>query len=481
MFAAAFVLRLLPVFALPSIHYPDEIFQTLEPAHRLAFGTGLQPWEWVYGTRSWLLPGALAGLMDASKLFGGGPGVYLPLIGAALAALGAASALCAFGWGNRIYGLWGGILAGALVAGWIDAVYFGPRTLSEVVAAHVLVIGLYLMCPGDVPAGPRRLAVAGFLLALAALLRIQLAPAVAFLALWKWPDTAPLERRFLPLALGACAALALYGGIDWATWGYPFESLWRNVLLNLFYGVSKNWGSQPVTWYAGTLFAYWGGLAVLLLVLARIGALDLPQPALGALVIFVIHTAIGHKEWRFIYPAVLLAVISAGLGLARVAEWLADGLTLRGVPRGDALRAAAVPILALAVLSPAGLAATAEYRALWTRDAGVVRASSAVAGLQGVCGIALYGIDWWNSGGYALMHQNVPLYWFDNAAGLAGQGDAFNVVLSAAPLPDSLPYRTTTCFHGVCVAQRAGGCSALPMTPLEIPPGLEGVTPAVKR
>lgn len=41
-----------------------------------------------------------------------------------------------------------GFIAGALTVCSIDAVYFGRRNLSEVVAAHVMVIGLYLDAPG---------------------------------------------------------------------------------------------------------------------------------------------------------------------------------------------------------------------------------------------------------------------------------------------------------------------------------------------
>src|SRR5262249_20954686 len=42
------------------IYWPDEIYQSLEPAHRLVFGYGLVAWEFVQGARSWLLAGALA-------------------------------------------------------------------------------------------------------------------------------------------------------------------------------------------------------------------------------------------------------------------------------------------------------------------------------------------------------------------------------------------------------------------------------------
>ncbi len=44
----------------PGIHYPDEVMQSLEQAHRLVFGSGLVPWEFRDGARSWLLPGMLA-------------------------------------------------------------------------------------------------------------------------------------------------------------------------------------------------------------------------------------------------------------------------------------------------------------------------------------------------------------------------------------------------------------------------------------
>ena len=51
--------------AFPNVVWPDEIFQTLEQAHRLAFGYGIVPWEFRAGARSWLLPGLLAGAMEA--------------------------------------------------------------------------------------------------------------------------------------------------------------------------------------------------------------------------------------------------------------------------------------------------------------------------------------------------------------------------------------------------------------------------------
>src|SRR5260370_11377538 len=77
------------------IYWPDEIYQSLEPAHRLAFGYGMIAWEFVEGARSWLLPGALAGLLKVSAQLGlDSPREYLWLVRLLFSAL---SLLLAFG------------------------------------------------------------------------------------------------------------------------------------------------------------------------------------------------------------------------------------------------------------------------------------------------------------------------------------------------------------------------------------------------
>ena len=64
--ALAFAARAAVALAGDFVLHPDEIMQYLEPAHRLAFGDGVIYWEWLYGARSWLVPGAVAAVM---KLF----------------------------------------------------------------------------------------------------------------------------------------------------------------------------------------------------------------------------------------------------------------------------------------------------------------------------------------------------------------------------------------------------------------------------
>ena len=83
----AFLVRLYLAVAFPSIHWPDEIFQYLEQAHRLVFKYGAIPWEFREGTRFWLVPGFLAGPLKLSDVVNlSQPPAYLFLVAASLSA-----------------------------------------------------------------------------------------------------------------------------------------------------------------------------------------------------------------------------------------------------------------------------------------------------------------------------------------------------------------------------------------------------------
>src|SRR5229473_5372112 len=88
------LLRLVSTVFVPSINWGDEIFQTVEPAHRLVFGYGLVPWEFELGMRSWLLPGIVAGLIEIIRPIGDAPLYYQTAVATAFALLASAPVLC---------------------------------------------------------------------------------------------------------------------------------------------------------------------------------------------------------------------------------------------------------------------------------------------------------------------------------------------------------------------------------------------------
>jgi len=468
--ALAIALRLEPILVEPSAVWGDEIFQTMEPAHRLVYGNGLLPWEFQLGVRSWLMPGVIAGLMELSRIAGDGPDFYLPLIALSFATLASAPVVCCFLWARTLFGVAGALVAGMVVAVSPELVYFGARTLSEVVAGHLLIVALYALAPGWRVTARRRLLLGGALLGLVVVSRIQLAPAVVVAALWaNWRFD---RRRFIAISVGAAAVLIAAGLLDAVTLGYPFASIWRYVIYNLYYGVSATFGVEPWSYYFLGELGLWAGAGATLLLLATLGAWRMPLLLALAAVILLIHSGIAHKEYRFIYPAVLLIAVLSGFGLAQMVGWAREWMIGRGIPQSRAaLLSTALALVwwglaSLQVWTGPTLTAPRERM----RDS--LAAASYVAHRPSPCGIGLYGLageDWVVYGGYTHFHRPAPIYWPPDEDALIAAAAGFNTLLYMQPPPAALGFTTLLCIGKVCIAERAGSCRWIPPTPLPLP------------
>src|ERR1043166_5671977 len=182
--AIAIALRLIPIVVVPSVNWPDEIFQVLEPAHRLAYGYGLVAGGFQLGVRSWLMPGLVAGMIELARILGAGPDYYLPAVTAGLAAIGTIPVFCCFQFCRRRFGFCGAVIGALAVATAPELVYFGGRTLTEVLAGHLLVLACYLLDPADPVASRRRIAAGGALVAVGCVLALHLASVVAVVGRW---------------------------------------------------------------------------------------------------------------------------------------------------------------------------------------------------------------------------------------------------------------------------------------------------------
>jgi GPI mannosyltransferase 3 len=475
-------LRLVPVLFVPSLNWDDEIFQATEPAHRLVFGYGIVPWEFQLGMRSWILPGAVAGLMQLSRLIGDGPAYYLPLIAAAFALLATAPVVCCFLWARRWYGPVAALAGASVVAVAPELIYFGGRALTEVVAAHILVIACWLLDPGASVTSRRRLSAAGLLLGLVCLMRVQLAPAVAIIMVW--PLWREWRLKFPALLAGVLAAIALGAILDWATLGYPLASLGRSLLYNLVYGVGSEFGTWPWDYYLVAETIIWPPAIVLALV-AVFGARRLPALFIAAAAIVAIHSAIPHKEYRFIYPATVLLMVLAGIGAAQLVEWGTRAFTGRGVRAGIAVAGSAAVVLAYWGLTAFQVWTSDAFAELRHRGHDNLAAEAFAARLPALCGLGLYGstpgFDWTVYGGYTYLHRPVPMYSPKDAADLAATAPGFNALLYTAAPPPELGFATLACFGKTCVARRPGSCSAQPMPPMPFPQGVLPLRPPPER
>jgi GPI mannosyltransferase 3 len=469
----AILLRLVPILFVPSMNWGDEVFQTVEPAHRLVYGYGLMTWEFQLGMRSWLLPGAIAGLIELGRMVGNGPEYYLAAIAIGLGMLAAAPVVCGFLWCRRWFGLAGGFVAAVTIAVAPELVYFGARALNEVVAAHFLAIALYLVEPGYPVRDRRRLFAAGVVLGLLSLLRLQLAPAAALVMLWSglhdW-------RGRLPALIGGGIAAGAIGAIvDWLTLGYPFASIWRNLFYNIHLGVSSGFSVEPWFFYLLGELGVWLAAAPFVLLLIWLGARRMPLLLVTALVVLTVHMAVPHKEYRFIYPAMVLLMLLAAFGVADLTARGTGWLMARGWRRPAA-----------AVLS--ALLLTAGWSALafnaWSggalsmvryRDHHELVAIAYVRDLPAICGVGLYGDEAWvRYGGYSHLHRPVPLFWPKDEAALAETALAFDTLVTDHPPPASLGFATKRCFGEICVARRAGGCRPVATPEIWFPEQLRG-------
>ena len=209
-------LRLYVAFTDDGIFWPDEVYQSLEPAHRLVYGYGLVAWEFIDGARNWALPGLVAFLFKLAQIFGlDRPAQYLGVVRVAFVGAAVASA-----WGvwrlARVSGaeeLPAAISSLALMH-CAPAIYFSHRAMAENASALPVVLGLWLLL--DREATRRNRILGASLLGIAVLLRLQCGlfcvGALAILLFRK-------ERRATLEAFGVLCAWALaFGALDAVTW-----------------------------------------------------------------------------------------------------------------------------------------------------------------------------------------------------------------------------------------------------------------------
>ncbi len=421
------------IFTQSYVVFADETFQYLEQAHRLAFGAGVVPWEYHDGIRSWLLPGVAAGLMRVGAAFGDDPRIYLRLIRLACAALSLSVVYVAFcqglnagrsrigggqaGWGRGVGGLAAAILTGGFCAIWFDLIWFAPAVLTEVLAAHCALIGLFLADDRD-NGEPRRLLMAGLCLGLAVCLRYQYAPALAAASLWQhrldW-----VRWRWLAMG-GLAVVLPLAGGLDWVTWGAPFQSIWLNFIRNSVDGVSSAMGTEPLSFFPAYLTTAFTPAPVFVF-LAVFGATRAPALAIAALVVVAMHMAVPHKEVRFIYLALAILPVLIGLGAACVLQVVAERVRAIGVPAGWVAWLAA-PLLALGAWASWSGATTQPLVERWSFNRGPIEAFLLAHRQPDLCGLGVRDMRVIDSGGYVYLHRDVPIYFSGFAVSVALPG-----------------------------------------------------------
>lgn len=401
----ATALRIWPTLYDHSIFWPDEIHQSLEQAHRAAFGYGLVSWEFRDGARSWLFPGVIAGIWNLASAIGVESSLALVLI-ARLTMV--AASMVAIWFAARLATVRGGMRAAlatvVILATFPPSVVYAHRAMSETASAPFIAMAAWLLWQRN----ERSAAYAGAAIAIGSLLRYQNGLFAIVFAIVLLP-----QRRYRE-ALAFCSmglAVALFGGVlDGITWGHLFHSLTTYVEFNLMTGGASSFGVEPFWFYATTLWSSVGPLLIPLVVLFCVGAWVEPILA-GSVAIYVLaHSVLPHKELRFLVPSFPLFAAVAAIGLDRALRRLP---TTRLIPAGAALATSALSCFWLTRL---------DYQDMG-QYAGTKRAASSIWGNEqepslllaeagqraDLCGIAVLRARAAFTGGYTYLHRDVPL------------------------------------------------------------------------
>ncbi len=424
----AFVIRAVALWTQVYVVFLDETFQYFEQAHRIVFGTGALPWEFLDGIRSWFLPGLIAAIMRLTALLTDEPMAYIRMTRLFCAGASLSVVYVGYRMAEQRDGQRAAILTAGLCAIWFDLIWFAPAVMTEVLATHAALLALWLNEPRRDGRGPRPI-LAGLLFGLAFCLRYQYAPALAIGVMWQTRRDWPRWRGLILGGLGV--ALPLGGLLDWITWGAPFQSIWMNYVINSVQGMSTAIGTESPLYYIAYLWVALSPFPILLM-LAIIGGIRLPTLGLVATVALIEHLAVPHKEVRFIYLTIAIAPILVATGCHAVLALLAERL-------GSTVLKVGIPAtLGLLSLLSWHLGTHLPLGNRWSFERAGLDAFALARKQPDLCALAVRDL-FFDSGGYTYLHRDVPMYYadFDPARVLAGTPVTMRLFIMrhGAPVP----------------------------------------------
>ncbi|MGV3623482.1 MAG: hypothetical protein ACO1OB_21870 [Archangium sp.] len=432
--AIGLLLRAYIVFTDDGINWPDEIYQSFEPAHRLVFGYGMVAWEYLEGARTWATPGFVAVWLWLCKLVGAdSPSTYIHVTKLAFSVLSIGAALGAY----RLARVFGAreLEASVSAAAWslcALALYFSPRAMSENLAAVCIVWGAALVLYEK---GPRWLGAS--LLGFATIARLQ--SGVVCVAIVGVLVVRALRSKSWRPTLEVFGVLVLwafiFGAWDAAAWkdvpsakyGGWFHSAFVYYRVNIVENRGAQWGTSAWGYYFHYLFTSMPGVTVVLGV-SVLASVKRAMPVVVVLLAFVaLHLAVPHKELRFMIPILPLACALIGVALSQLSEGISP-LVAAVVGALIAYSAITSPKL---TMGDVGSYLERSGSSAWDDFGTVNRLMLAASRQSDVCGLRIDAAHLAWTGGITYLHRNAPLYmpgtphqpgWFNYVIARAGSG-----------------------------------------------------------
>ena len=422
LFFTALIFRTYAAFTSIAQIYPDEIFQTVEMAHKAAFGKGFVFWEFTVGARSWFFPGILAGVYKFLDLIGIQDPFYLNMgIKFFLACFHSLAVSVLY----LIFRMWFKERITAFIFSLTLAMnfmlsYISARTLSESIAIPFMVFTLYQATLYVEKYRLRNLILTIVFAGIAYMLRFQssifsFGIAISFLIVSK-----KHLKTSLIFGFGYIGMMLLQGLLDKFTWGTFMHSLTTYLDYNILRGVANKHGVfpwhfyfkemavrfNPVTYVTASIFA------VYVTIQFRLKKKEFLF-AFPFLFFLIGHSLIPHKEPRFIFPFYFAVLAFSSAFFAFIYE------------KYGKKRIVSALTLALIILSAYTVSYnkfkddwnySTVYHEFWGHDKGFnkrvtgnIEISMHMGNIKDLKRAYIYGTPKLWSGGYAYFHKNASV------------------------------------------------------------------------
>ncbi|XP_050069537.1 GPI mannosyltransferase 3 [Anopheles maculipalpis] len=295
-----FTVRVASVFLVASWFVPDEYWQSLEVAHRLAFGYGHMTWEWAAGVRSYVYPAVFGGLYKLLALCGLDTVELLTVAPKLLQASLSAYADYRFHvWCNRTK--WSTFL---LVTSWCWF-YVGSRTLANTLETSLTMIALSHF--------PWASECTRFLWPVALSFFIRPTSVIPWVPLCLYhikksshPTWELLLKRYLLIGM---LTGALCVSVDSYFHGSVVFTCYEFLKYNVLKGVGSFYGEHPWYWYVYAGLPTVLGIFVLPFLLAAYDTVRHRKVYKERAILLVsvgftvlVYSLLSHKEFRFLLP-----------------------------------------------------------------------------------------------------------------------------------------------------------------------------------
>ncbi|XP_049878711.1 GPI mannosyltransferase 3 [Pectinophora gossypiella] len=306
--AAILFVRILSVFLVQTWYVPDEYWQTLEVAHKHAFGYGALTWEWQKGIRSYLCPSIVAAVYYILKLTGldyPEALIFLPRI--LQAVLSTAADYSFYKWtGGRKWALF------LIITSWFWF-YTSGRTILQTTetALVVLALSVFPFKSGRLGYYEKENNTWLWLACVCVWVRASSAPLWAVLAAYNFFTTNQgrlrlLTRTYLPIGLVCGGTLV---ALDSYFHGSLIVTPWEFFRFNVLNDIASFYGQHPWHWYLTQGLPAVLGINILPVLWGIVSVLRRPKEnktgvlLLAAAAVHVaLYSFIPHKEFRFVLP-----------------------------------------------------------------------------------------------------------------------------------------------------------------------------------